>query len=86
MFYGRQELAHAAKGARDKQSIVAAAAADAAKAEEQMKQQAAAAAALRAEAHRYEHEAARLLIEADMQAMRSLKPLCSDSIEPLLSP
>ena len=46
MYYGRQELAHAAKGARDKQSIVAAAAADAAKAEEQMKQQAAAAAAL----------------------------------------
>ena len=61
-------MAHAAKGARDKQSIVAAAAADAAKAEEQMKQQAAAAAALRAEAHRYKQEAARLLIEADMQA------------------
>ncbi len=38
-----------------------------------MKQQAAAAAALRAESHRYKHEAARLLIEADMQAVRSVK-------------
>jgi hypothetical protein len=46
IYYGRQELAHAAKGAHDKQCIVAAAAADAGKAEEEMKQQAAAAAAL----------------------------------------
>jgi hypothetical protein len=64
-----------AQGAHTKQSAVAAAAAEAAHAEAEMKRQSAAAAALRKEANAYKHEAARLLINADMQAARAPRDL-----------
>jgi hypothetical protein len=64
-----------AQGVHSKQSAVAAAAAEAAHAEAEMKRQSAAAAALRKEANAYRHEAARLLINADMQAARAPRDL-----------